>query len=98
MQQQRPLPEPLDELSPADQGVLSQLIETVRFAQGACIFRAGSAGDGCYIIDEGEVRIELDRPGTDSEAVLQVREPGSLLGELSLLDLLPRSASAYADS
>lgn len=98
MPQQRPLPEPLDTLSAEEEGVLARLIESVRFPEGACIFRAGSAGDGCYVIDEGEVRIELERPGTDSEGVLQVLEPGALLGELSLLDRLPRSASAFAET
>jgi len=92
------LPEPLDTLSPDDQLTLAERMEPVRFPEGTCIFRAGSAGDGFYIIDEGEVRLELERPGTDIEGVLQVLEPGTMLGELSLLDRLPRSASAYAET
>ena len=51
------LPEPLDTLPPDDQAVLAEKMETVRFPEGSCIFRAGSEGDSCYIIDEGEVRL-----------------------------------------
>jgi len=76
--------------------VLSAYVEPVTFSDGQCIFRAGSVGDGCYIIDEGEARIDVAHPELDSEDVLRYLEPGSLLGELSLLDGLPRSASAYA--
>ena len=70
---------------------------------GEYLFRAGEVGDGCYIIDSGDVRLELprqklDSDGLDSEPVLAYLRAGSLLGELSLLDQLPRSASAFAET
>jgi acetaldehyde dehydrogenase / alcohol dehydrogenase len=75
---------------------LAPYFQPVGFAAGDCIFKAGSPADGCYVIDRGRVRIELDRSELDSDDVLAVLEPGTILGELSLLDGLPRSASAFA--
>jgi acyl-CoA reductase-like NAD-dependent aldehyde dehydrogenase len=92
------LPEPLSALTPAEQELLGQYFETVKFDAGHCIFRARDAGDACYLIDEGEVRIEIERDELDSDGVLQHLGVGAILGELSLLDHLPRSASAYAQT
>jgi acetaldehyde dehydrogenase/alcohol dehydrogenase len=90
------LPEPLNQLGAEEIAALMALAETMRFPAGACIFQEGSPGDGFYLIEQGEVRIELERPGIDSEAVLAHLPAGTILGELSLLDRMPRSASAYA--
>jgi acyl-CoA reductase-like NAD-dependent aldehyde dehydrogenase len=68
----------------------------VSFPAGSCIFKAGSAGDSFYVIDRGRVRIELDRSELDSEDVLGFLDAGSILGEISILDGQPRSASAIA--
>jgi acetaldehyde dehydrogenase / alcohol dehydrogenase len=95
-------PPPLDALSAAEIAVLERCITTVQYPASACIFKEGSAGDACYIIDQGTVRIELERAGAerqseiDTDTTLAYTEAGELLGELSLLDRLPRSASAYA--
>ncbi len=63
------LPEPLDELSSDEQKILQQYLEPVRFAAGTHLFEEGSPGDGCYIIDEGEVRLEVQRAEVDSDGV-----------------------------
>jgi CRP-like cAMP-binding protein len=90
------LPEPLDGLAIEERTVLERYLEPVEFPAGTLLFEEGSAGDGCYIIDGGEVRLELARPEVDSDGVLGFLEPGSIVGELSLLDSLPRSASAWS--
>jgi len=90
------LPEPLDGLAAEDRTVLERYLEPVAFTAGTLLFEEGSAGDGCYLIDAGEVRLELARPEVDSDGVLGFLEPGSIVGELSLLDSLPRSASAWS--
>src|SRR3954453_10567116 len=93
------LPKPLDVLDPAQQQILSDALSPVRFAAGACLFREGEPGDGCYIIGEGEVRVEFARQEhTDSERVLAYVTAGMRLGALSLLDGAPRSASAFAET
>lgn len=92
------LPEPLDQLSDEERATLSRYMEEARFAEGECIFRMGATGDGCFIIDEGHVRLEVEFPELDTESVLGYLDPGMILGELSLLDGQPRSASAYAET
>ena len=88
-----------DVLTPADQSTLIGALEEVRFAAGACIFRAGDPGDGCYMIEQGEVRLELgQQEHIDTDHVLGYLTPGWLLGEMALLDEMPRSASAFAET
>src|SRR4051812_36284784 len=92
-------PPPLDTLSAEEQAVLATKLKPVSFAAGECIFRAGDPGDGCYLIEQGDVRLELERERhVDTETVLGFIGPGSFLGELSLLDGQPRSLSAYAET
>jgi acyl-CoA reductase-like NAD-dependent aldehyde dehydrogenase len=94
-----PLPAPLNTLSAGECQILAPYLEKATFPAGDCLFRAGDVGDSCYLIDTGTVRIELpddgSAPDTD-DAVLGFLGPGSILGELSVLDQLPRSASAFA--
>jgi acyl-CoA reductase-like NAD-dependent aldehyde dehydrogenase len=89
--------EPLDGLT-AELSTLLPYLEPVEFAAGSLIFEEGATGDSCYIIDGGEVRLEVARPELDSDGVLGFLDAGSILGELSLLDDQPRSASAYAQT
>ena len=92
-------PAPLNKISEIECMVLEKYIETVQFEKDAKIFSIAAETDGCYIIDEGLVRIESDKEGSDpddQDDVLAYVEAGTFLGELSLLDRLPRSASAYA--
>jgi acyl-CoA reductase-like NAD-dependent aldehyde dehydrogenase len=77
-------------------GAVKRYAQPVTFAAGTCIFQAGSPADCCYFIDRGRVRIELDRNELDSDDVLGFLEPGSTLGEISILDGMPRSATAFA--
>jgi acyl-CoA reductase-like NAD-dependent aldehyde dehydrogenase len=92
-------PAPLNNLSEIQRMVLERYTETVSFAKNEVIFMSGQEVDGCYIIDEGLVRIESDQKNSDpddQDDILAFLETGTFLGELSLLDRLPRSASAYA--
>ena len=76
--------------------VFERYVSPVEFPRNSCIIREGDPGDGCYIIDEGTIRLELQNVETDSDCVLGYLESGMFLGEFSLLDGKPRSASAYA--
>lgn len=62
-----------------------------RYVPGAPILRAGSAGDACYIVLDGqaEVLLQPGRPGIPVGV-------GDVLGEMALLDDAPRSADAVA--
>jgi acyl-CoA reductase-like NAD-dependent aldehyde dehydrogenase len=91
------LPE-LAALGVRDPAVLEPYLERRRYARGERIMAQGTAGTECYLITEGEVRLEVERADFDSDGVIAYLEPGTLCGEFSLLDGQPRSASAYAHS
>lgn len=92
------LPGYFDGLSDAHGATIAELLTEVEFEQGTTIFKEGDEGDAAYFIDEGEVRIELELPEVDTESVLRYEGPGSTLGEIALLDRLPRSATAVAET
>ena len=56
------------------------------------LFHAGDAGDGCYFLREGVVKAAVVAKD-GQERLLAVLGPGSLIGELSLFDDQPRSAT-----
>lgn len=59
------------------------------------LFHAGDAGDGCYVVREGVVKASvIAKDG--QERLLAILGPGSLIGELSLIDDDPRSATVSA--
>ena len=88
----------IDTLSSGEVDILNEYFTPMEFAAGTCIIREGDSGDGGYIIDEGEVRLELQDVETRSESVLCYLEAGEFLGEFSLIDGRPRSASAFAQT
>jgi CRP/FNR family transcriptional regulator, cyclic AMP receptor protein len=68
-----------------------------RIAKDTVIFKEGDAGDRCYIITAGEVRISKFIPNIGEEA-LAVLKPGDYFGEMALIDNFPRSAHAIANT
>jgi CRP-like cAMP-binding protein len=52
-----------------DPSRLDPYLERRSFAQGACLMRQGTAGEECYLIEDGEVRLEVERPDFDSDGV-----------------------------
>jgi len=67
---------------------------TVELKAGEYVFREGDLGTEMYIINEGKVEI-LNQVG-DEEQVLATLEKGDFFGEMSVLEDLPRAASARA--
>jgi CRP/FNR family transcriptional regulator, cyclic AMP receptor protein len=64
---------------------------------GEALFRAGDPGDGCYRIQTGLVKIVVaSRQG--EERIISLLGPGAIVGELSIIDGEPRSASVFAVS
>ncbi len=68
-----------------------------RIAKDTVIFKEGDAGDRCYIITTGEVRISKFIPNIGEEA-LAVLKTGDYFGEMALIDNFPRSAHAIANT
>jgi signal transduction histidine kinase len=61
---------------------------------GDAVLEEGTPGDGLYIVIAGRLEVTTREGGR--EVVLATRGPGDFLGEMSLLEQAPRSASARA--
>ncbi len=67
----------------------------VRLDADEVLFLAGERGDGCYRIKSGLLKVTMvSRSG--SERILAFLGPGAIVGELSVIDGRPRSASVMA--
>ena len=67
----------------------------VSLKEGDVLFRQGAPGDGCYWLEAGILSVSIASNKGD-ERVLAVLGPGSIVGELAMLDGLPRSATVRA--
>jgi CRP/FNR family transcriptional regulator, cyclic AMP receptor protein len=66
-----------------------------RLSADEVLFMAGDAGDGCYRVEDGLLKVTmLSRAG--SERILAFLGRGAIVGELSIIDGLPRSANVVA--
>lgn len=59
------------------------------------LFLAGDPGDGLYRVDEGLLKVSI-ASASGAERILAILGPGSLVGDLAIIDGLPRSASVTA--
>lgn len=85
---------------------LSSVITLVQFNDGATVFQEGSLSDSLYIVSKGEVVIfkwiakrysgQISPPLESQEKVITTLQKGEFFGEISLLEKVPRSASARA--
>jgi CRP-like cAMP-binding protein len=62
------------------------------FRKGHVLFHEGDDGEDMYIIQSG--RVAIKKKVKDGEATLAVLEKGDFFGEMSILERLPRAASA----
>jgi CRP/FNR family cyclic AMP-dependent transcriptional regulator len=82
-------------LRPADRDELAARSRARRWPAGASLFLEGEKSSTVVVIATGRVKVfRLTEDG--EEIVLAVRGAGALLGELSAIDGLPRSASVAA--
>jgi signal transduction histidine kinase len=91
---------PLDELrrvplfaglAEEDLEQLYRMAETVSLDAGELVFEEGNPGDALYVVLDGELEVSKRQGGQD--VVLAVRGVGDFIGEMSLLEQAPRSAS-----
>src|SRR5215217_4680619 len=59
------------------------------------LFRFGDAGDGCYRLEKGLLKILVTSPDGE-ELIISFIKPGEMVGELAVIDGLQRSATAVA--
>ena len=65
------------------------------FSAGDYLVKQGDEGVGLFIITKGKVRIEKSGAG-DSRITIAEHGPGDVIGEMSVIDGAPRSASVLA--
>lgn len=74
---------------------LAQKVTHQKLEKDDVLFRRGDVGDALYIIDEGRVKIVRENE-QGGELILNHCGPGEAIGEMSLFDQEPRSASIVA--
>jgi CRP/FNR family transcriptional regulator, cyclic AMP receptor protein len=84
-----------DGLSHAEVTLLSSYLRAYEAKKGALIFKEGSKGMFMCIVIAGRVEISKETQTHEQTKVAIVR-PGKSMGEMSLLDELPYSATAVA--
>ena len=85
------------ELTDDELALISVITEVVEYLPHQKIFMEGTLGDAVYVISEGKVRIKKYFVGVGEET-LAVLNPGTCFGEMALLENMPRSASAVAET
>src|SRR5689334_10534118 len=78
--------------------LLSELFEDAvahSLRDGEVLFRAGDTGDGCYRIQTGLVKVVVTSHQGEKR-IISLLGPDAIVGELSMIDGGPRSASVVA--
>ena len=74
---------------------LAKEMETIEVRKGEVVFNEGEPGDSLYIVLSG--KIKLGRRAADGrQNLIAVMGPSDMVGELSLFDPGPRTATATA--
>jgi len=84
-----------DGLDQEDLQRLAGISREVNLSIGDTLFDQGDESDGLFVIVAGIVRVYLTADDT-REATINLLEDGETIGEIALLDGLPRSAGAAA--
>ena len=66
-----------------------------RLQAGEALFVAGDPGDCCYRLEQGLLKVVITSPD-GGERILAMLGPGTIVGELAMIDGLPRSSSIFA--
>jgi CRP-like cAMP-binding protein len=88
-------PRLLSGLAPPLSTELFASAKLVRLAAGDILFRAGASADGCYRVEDGLLKVVMVSP-SGAERILAFLGRGAIVGELSIIDGLPRSATVVA--
>jgi len=67
-----------------------------KYMAGTALMQQGSTGAGLFVITEGHVKITKELDPDRAEIEVGTAGPGDVLGEMALLDDLPRSATVTA--
>ncbi len=82
-------------LEKSDLDRLESCLVRRRYSSGQVIFHMGDEGGNLYIIQKGRVKVTIPS-SSGEEVILAILSAGEILGELSLIDGKPRSATVQA--
>jgi signal transduction histidine kinase len=82
------------DLSDDDLERLCRMVDELRLPAGAHLFEEGEPGDKAYVIQDGQIEILRKSGGRDIQVA--IRRTGEVIGEMSLLGSVPRTASGIA--
>jgi CRP-like cAMP-binding protein len=82
-------------LDDAERAALLELGTHRGFPRGAVLMYEGEPGERAMILEEGRVKVTRIEPG-GHETMLSIRDPGDVVGEVSLIDERPRLATVTA--
>ncbi len=85
-----------EKLSPSDFEVLGKLWKPRKLKEGEILFRFGEVGTSMVVIEEGKIEISVPVENQQKEMQISVLHEGEFVGELALIDGLPRTATAKA--
>ena len=81
--------------APSDFESLEKCLARRRYTAGQTLFHMGDEGGSLHFIERGRVKVTIPS-SSGEELILAILGPGNLLGELSLFDGKPRSATVQA--
>jgi signal transduction histidine kinase len=84
------------DLSPKELEDLREISIEKKFRGGKEIFREGDKGNGLYVIKDGLVEIVHLVDGAEARHIFSQLGPGEIFGEMAVIELRPRSATAVA--
>jgi len=82
----------LDEIS-----ILDQYLGLLELSKGDTVFDEGESGEFVCFVVNGELEVLKKSPGGDSSTITKLGK-GQTIGEMALIDELPRSATVRARS
>ena len=83
-------------LDKKDLRLLAASCQERKYPAGSTLMKQGDTGVGLYVITSGKVRVTREGNPDRAEEELDIAGIGSVLGEMALLDDLPRSATVTA--
>lgn len=84
------------EVRDADRAELAAMMLERRYDAGAEIFREGDPGGELLILGGGSVEVQKQRSHGSGRVVIARFDRGGVIGEMSLVDKMPRSATVLA--
>lgn len=76
-------------------GELARTLPVVEVTPGTVLFREGDSGREMFVLLDGEIEV-TKQSKRNHDARVALLGPGDWFGEMSILDVLPRSASVRA--